>query len=98
MKTIKLSAVLAAIMSAGAVLVAVPGVSSAANEEGLDIHGWRIDPQDAANHAAASSGAFTGTSLRVEPDGLGFTDPRPGQSDYGSMDGELGFTDPRPGE
>lgn len=98
MKTIKLSAVLAAMLCAGAVLVAVPSVSSAANEDGLDLHGWRIDPEEAAKNAAASNSSLMGTSLRVDPDGLGFTDPRPGQSDYGSTDGEQGFTDPRPEE
>lgn len=98
MKTIKLSAALAAMLCAGAVLVAVPSVSSAANEDGLDNHGWRIGPEEAAKSVATSNSSLMGTSLRVDPDVLGFSDPRPGQGDYGNTDGEQGFTGPRPGE
>ena len=134
MTNIKMSAVMAGMLGAGALLLAVPGVSSAAVEDGLDIHGWRIDNAsnavfvvtengqngldihgwriDTAGEAervASSDSPYMGTSMQVEPDELGFTDPRPGQGDYErspyigtslkvDADEELGFTDPRPGQ
>jgi hypothetical protein len=74
-----------------------PADSANPGQRALDIHGWRIEAATPQVLATIRS-PYVGTSLRVEDDGLGFTDPRPGQSDYSySPDGELGFDDPRPG-
>jgi hypothetical protein len=81
-------------LSAGALLVVAPGVSSAAGEDGLDVHGWRID-QD---QVAAASSAYIGTSLKVQADeGLGFSDPRPGQGDFESSGKAMEPYEPRAG-
>jgi hypothetical protein len=119
MKTVKLNSFAAGALSACSLMMAAPGVSSAAGENGLDIHGWRIDTDIhgwridhapvSAPRVAASRSPYVGTSLRVEPDGLGFSDPRPGQGDFESGayvgtslrlqdDSELGFSDPRAGQ
>ena len=95
MKIIKLNAVVAGMLSAGALLAVAPGVSSAAFEDGLDMHGWRIEQAQ----VAAVDSPYIGTSLRVDANGEpGFTDPRPGQNDLESGDGTMGFADPRPGQ
>lgn len=116
MKTIKSSTVITGILTVGTLMMAAPVFSGSVGEDvldihgwridpdetpqiALDIHGWRIDPADQAQHMAASSSPYIGTSLKVGPDVLGFSDPRPGQGDYEySPDGTLGFADPRPGE
>lgn len=99
MKTIKANALITGMLSAMALAMAAPAFSGNVGEDGLDIHGWRIDTGDKPQQVAASNSSYIGTSMKVGADNLGFTDPRPGQGDYQySPDGELGFTDPRPGE
>lgn len=100
MKTIKLNAVVAGMLSAGALLTIVPGVSSAAFEDGLDMHGWRIDqPQVTASNQVNGEGGLDIHGWRIEQAQVAaVSSPYIGTSLRVDVNGELGFTDPRPGQ
>lgn len=94
MKSIKLNTTVAVMLSAGVLLTVASGVSTAAGEDGLDIHGWRIE-QD---QFASARSPYVGTSLKADENGdLGFADPRPGQGDYEISDKAMGVYEPRAG-
>lgn len=100
MKTIKLNAVVAGLLSAGALLMVAPGVSSAAGEDGLDMHGWRID----AAQVVAANPATGEDSLDIHGWRIDHAQVAAAPSAYigtslkAYVNGELGFTDPRPGQ
>lgn len=97
MKIIEADFMIKSMIGAGAFMLAFPAVAAQVGADGLDIHGWRIEAASPQVLATTNS-PYLGTSLRVADEGLGFTDPRPGDADYAySPDGELGFADPRPG-
>jgi hypothetical protein len=100
-----MSAVMAGMLGAGALLLAVPGVSSAAVEDGLDIHGWRIDNASNAVFVVTENGQngldIHGWSIDTagEAERVASSDsPYMGASMQVGAVGELGFTDPRPGQ
>jgi hypothetical protein len=67
MKIIKLNAVVAGMLSAGALLAVAPGVSSAAFEDGLDMHGWRIEqPQVMASSLVNGENGLDIHGWRIE--------------------------------
>ena len=100
MKTIKLNAAVAGMLSAGALLMVAPGVSSAAVEDGLDMHGWRIDAAQvvAANSAVGEDGLDI-HGWRIDHEQVAAA-PSAYIGTSLKVDGneELGFADPRPGQ
>jgi len=104
MKSIKFEFAAPGAVFLGMILMSAPAFSDSGMDRfAHDNHGWDI------TEAGASQG-YLGTSLRTDGnDGLGFVDPKAGDSDYSvggyvgtslrsDADGELGFTDPRAGE
>jgi hypothetical protein len=100
MKTIKLNAVVAGMLSAGALLAVAPGVSSAAFEDGLDMHGWRIEqPQVMASSLVNGENGLDIHGWRIEQAQVTAVDsPYIGTSLRVDANGEPGFADPRPGQ
>ena len=100
MKIIKLNAVVAGMLSAGALLAVAPGVSSAAFEDGLDMHGWRIEqPQVMASSLVNGENGLDIHGWRIEQAQVAAVDsPYIGTSLRVDANGEPGFTDPRPGQ
>ena len=100
MKTINLNSVVAGMLSAGALLAVAPGVSSAAFEDGLDMHGWRIEqPQVMASSLVNGENGLDIHGWRIEQAQVAAVDsPYIGTSLRVEANGEPGFTDPRPGQ
>ena len=100
MKIIKLNAVVAGMLSAGALLAVAPGVSSAAFEDGLDMHGWRIEqPRVMASSLVNGENGLDIHGWRIEQAQVAAVDsPYIGTSLRVEANGEPGFTDPRPGQ
>ena len=100
MKIIKLNAVVAGMLSAGALLTIAPGVSSAAFENGLDMHGWRIDqPQVTASNQVNGEDGLDIHGWRIDHEQVAAA-PSAYIGTSLKVDGneELGFADPRPGQ
>jgi len=100
MKSIKLNTTVAVMLSAGALLTVASGVSTAAVEDGLDIHGWRIDSaQVVAASPATGSNGLDIHGWRIEQvQFAAASSPYVGTSLKADENGELGFADPRPGQ
>ena len=96
MKTIKASALISGMLSAMVLTVAAPAFSGNVGEDVLDIHGWRIDDNEASPVALDIHGWRIDTDYRSQQVAASKS-PYVGTSMKVGAD-NLGFTDPRPGQ
>lgn len=96
MKTIKASALITGMLSAMALTMAAPAFSGNVGEDGLDIHGWRIDNTEVGQPTLDIHGWRIDTGDKAQQVAAS-NSPYVGTSMKVGAD-NLGFTDPRPGQ